>query len=254
MLSGLIGLGQDNPEKIPLININPDLVQGKTISGNIANADKAFDLASMVNAFSAEQLGTMLETMLPGYGKLRDKGTANIASLLRGEIPKDTERLLEQRAAERGVKLGTSGSGFESADLLRNLGLTSLQVTQQGLDSASRWIAQIPKAPQFDFTSMFYTPQQRLNFEFQQAQANVPIRKFNNWVDSLPSTGEAALGEFMDWIENTGRSVVEMYAGGAMGGMMGGTGGGGSSSMAGGSGSGGGNFTWNPGMSGYPSM
>lgn len=219
----MAGLGGDNPDKLPLINLNPTTIQSKTIAGNLLNAPAAFDLAALVNQFSAGEIGKMLERMMPGYGTLRDSVTGAIQSQVRGEIPKDVERLLTQRAAEKGVTLGTSGSGFQGNDLLRNLGLTSLDITQKGLDSAARWIASVPKAPQFDFTSMFFTPQQRLSFEFSQAQANLPIRGFNNWVDSLPSQVERGAMGLLEW----GDSIIDTYTGAAIGGGMGGMGGGG---------------------------
>lgn len=224
-LSTALGWHGENPKKLDLIDINPSQVQSQTIAGNLAAAPKAFELADIANTFSADQLNKMLEKMLPGYAGLRDKGTENIAAFLRGEIPKDVERLIEQRAAEKGVRVGTSGSEFQKFDTLRNLGLTSLDITQRGLDSASRWIAAAPKAPQFDFTSMFFTPQQRLSFEFAQEQANLPIRSFNNWVESLPSNMERGLATAMDYSINVGTSFGESWLGAmSPGGMMGGGG------------------------------
>lgn len=212
-LSNLLGLGGGRPRKLPLVNLDPSRIQSQTIQGNIRAEQGAFDLASMANKFSAEELNKELERMLPGYGALRDSATGVIGSELRGEIPKDVERLLTQRAAEKGITLGTSGSGFESSDLLRNLGITSLQITQQGLDSASKWIASIPKAPQFDFTSMFFTPQQRLNFGLQEAQLNTNIRSFNNWADAMPSSFQRGLAGFLDFGENIGSNVLSTWLG-----------------------------------------
>jgi hypothetical protein len=217
-LATALGFHGDNPKKLPLIDIDPTKVQTDTIAGNLRNSPAAFDLARLANEFSSEELLKMLERMLPGYSSLRDSITGTLASEVRGEIPKDVENQLLRRAAEKGVTLGTSGSQFSSYDTLRNLGLTSLDISQRGLDSASRWLAAMPKAPQFDFTSMFFTPQQRLSFEFSQEQANLPIRQFNNWVDTLPTNLERAGGMFLDWIAQTGSSMLEMGASNVMGG------------------------------------
>ena len=45
----------------------------------------------------------------------------------------------------------------------RDLGLTSLQMTQQGLSSAERWLATVrnTQAPMMDVTSMFISPSQK---------------------------------------------------------------------------------------------
>lgn len=232
-IGAIAGLGGNNPSKLPLINIDPSKVQQNTLTGNIAAAPKAFELADLANTFSADQLNKQLEKMIPGYAGLRNQATGVIGSELRGEIPKDVERLLQQRAAEKGVTLGTSGSGFESNDLLRNLGLTSLQLTQQGLDSASKWIASVPKAPTFDFTQMFYTPQQRLSFGLQQATANLPIRSFNNWQNSLPSNLDRGISGLLSWADTGVNAGIGYAAGGGFSGGSSPLKGGGSNASAG---------------------
>lgn len=168
---------------------------------------------------------------------MRDQITGVLGSKLKGEIPRDVRNLLERNAAERGVAMGTSGSGFAVHDELRNLGLTSLGIQNEGLSQASTWLRSMPQAPKMDFTQMFFTPQQRLNFEFQQAQANKPIEWLNNQIDALPSNLERAAAGFLDWAATTGTSVMSMYTGGMMGGMGGmgaGAGGGGDEGDSGG--------------------
>lgn len=221
VLATALGLRGDNPKKLDLININPTQVQQQTIAGNLQNAPGAFQLADLVNSFSTDQLLKSLETMLPGFAGMRDQITSVIGSKLKGEVPRDVQNLLERNAAERGVTLGTGGSQFGQYDELRNLGLTSLGIQNEGLAQGSSWIRSMPQAPKMDFTSMFFTPQQRLNFEFQQAQANKPIEWLNHQIDALPSNIERAAAGFLDWAATTGTSVLSMYTGGMMGGMGG---------------------------------
>lgn len=238
VLATALGLRGDNPKKLPLINIDPSQVQQETIAGNLASAPGAFQLADLANTFSTEQLLKQLETMLPGFAGMRDRITGVIGSKLKGEVPRDVQNLLERNAAEKGIALGTSGSQFSQFDELRNLGLTSLGIQNEGLAQGASWIRSMPQAPKMDFTSMFFSPQQRLNFEFQQAQANKPIEWLNHQIDALPSNIERAAAGFLDWAATTGTSVLSMYTGGAMGGggmggmasMMGGASGGGGSS------------------------
>lgn len=219
-----------NPDTLDLIDIDPTRVQRDTIAGNLQNLPQAEKLASQYNQFSTDQLLKALERMMPGYGALRDSVTSNIGSMVRGEIPKDVEQQLQRRAAEKGITLGTAGSNFQSYDALRNLGLTSLDITRQGLGAAASWVQSAPRAPQFDIASMMFTPQQRLAFEFQQAQANVPIRSFNNWVNTLQkpwerflSAGLEELGSFADmgagYLTGGAGGIMKMFGGG--GGMNG---------------------------------
>ena len=180
VLATALGLRGSNPKKLDLINIDPSKVQTETIAGNLAAAPGAFQLADLANTFSTEQLLKQLEMMLPGFGQMRDQITGVIGSKLKGEIPRDVRNLLERNAAEKGIAMGTSGSRFNEYDELRNLGLTSLGIQNEGLSQGAQWIRSMPQAPKMDFTSMFFTPQQRLNFEFQQAQANKPIEWLNH--------------------------------------------------------------------------
>lgn len=211
-----------NPEKLDLIDIDPSQVQADTLRGNLRNLPEAERLASRVNAFNSDELLKTMEKMLPGYGALRDQVTGSLASMARGEIPKDVENQLLRRAAERGITLGTAGSKFQSYDTLRNLGLTSLDILQRGVAGAASWVQAAPRAPQFDVSSMFFTPQQRLQYEFSQAQANLPIRQFNNWVDSLSEPWERFL---IQGFEDLG-SMADLAAGFAAGGGFGVMGGG----------------------------
>lgn len=218
VLATALGLRGSNPDKLDLINIDPTQIQTETIAGNLRSAPGAFQLADLANTFSTEQLLKSLETMLPGFGQMRDQITGVLGSKLKGEIPRDIRNLLGRNAAERGIAMGTSGSAFNEFDELRNLGLASLGIQNEGLAQASSWIRSMPQAPKMDFTSMFFTPQQRLNFEFQQAQANKPIEWLNNQIDALPSNIERAAAGFLDWAATTGTSVMNMAIGGAMGG------------------------------------
>lgn len=103
---------------------------------------------------STDAFTEMLERALPGFGRLRDTTTGIIQDKLEGKIPKDVLRLLERNAAERGVTLGTSGSQFNEYDELRNLGLTSLAVQNEGLAQNMSWLNQ-NRANTFDFTKFF---------------------------------------------------------------------------------------------------
>lgn len=227
MASMMHALLSDKPKvpKYPTVDITKE--QRLAAEGNIENLPIMQQLASETNRFAASEIEQQMERSLPGYRSLVNKGTENIASFMRGELPEDVSRLLKQRSAEAGIALGTSGSQHQKFDELRNLGLASLDLTQRGLDAATRWIASAQsRAPTVDVTSMFITPQQRISVKLQE-NANIFQR---NWlaakVKAIPEGGKAALITLFDNIEEMGSSVLSMYAGGAMGGGGGGGGGG----------------------------
>lgn len=217
--------------KIPaLTDISPELTQQATTAGNIATLPQAQQLASSVNLFNQQELDKMLERALPGA---RSKIESNLASLLSGEIPESILTGLRRSSAERGIASGTTGSGFNlGRELGSQLGM-SLQLAQQGFDSAQRWLSQTT-APTFDVSSMFFTPQQRLSFEVQQQGAKYGRDLLAAQVKAAPDPATAALGQEVDRFFNTVASASMSYAGGMIGGGMGGGGGAALSSAGGG--------------------
>lgn len=135
--------------KVPgAIDYTKDLEEAITTNKNLLPELSAFA------KLSTAEMANVLETAFPGYKGIRDTAGKGIASMLRGEVPADVQRQLEQKAAERGQSLGYGGSQFGENQFLRNFGLTSLQMVQQGLDSANKWINQAQNLS-FDFSKFF---------------------------------------------------------------------------------------------------
>lgn len=151
--------------KVPKFKpINIDAEQARAIGANATNLPASEAIASRVNAFNQSEYDKMLESTLPGYAGIKSRISKNISSQLAGEIPEDVSLAVQRNAASRSLYGGFSGSGMAKNLTARDLGLTSLDLTQQGLDSAQRWMS-MARAPQFDVSSMFISPQQRVQFQ-----------------------------------------------------------------------------------------
>jgi hypothetical protein len=214
------------------------------LAENLKNLPAASAFADKFNQLSGDQLNAALERMLPGYASLRDKSTSNISSMLRGELPTDVENLIERQSAERGIDTGTSGSDFGEFGAVRSLGLTSLELTQKGLDSAMRWIeSSASRTPVYNMASSFVPISQRVNIRAQENQFQFQRDWMKNQIDAVPWGVEGWAINLADRIESIGYQVVASYAGAYTGGggmMGGGGGGGGAAGGAAGGGSGGG--------------
>lgn len=81
---------------------------------------------------------------LPGYMGMVGADVGNIQSNLAGALPADVIQQLQQRAAERGIATGAPGSANTSAEYLRALGLTSLQLQQLGHSQLTEAMARTP--------------------------------------------------------------------------------------------------------------
>lgn len=230
MASGLKYFLSDKPRVPKFERIDFEQEQADAIAQNTAALPGLSALADQTNRISTDQLNAALERMLPGYGSMRNKVTENISSYLRGEIPKDVQQGIQRRAAEKGITTGTSGSQFDEFGELRNLGITSLELQQQGLNAAGRWLESIAsRTPTFNITSMFISPQERIAVKQQENQFKFQRDWLRNQIKAVPWGVEGWAINLADRIESIGYQVVSSYAGGATGGggMMGGGGGGG---------------------------
>lgn len=90
--------------------------------------------------------GQQVYNQLPDYaGSMANIGK-NIASETAGELPADVIAQLNQRAAERGVAIGSPGSDNSQSALLRAMGLTSLDLTNMGQNNLQNILPTLPGA------------------------------------------------------------------------------------------------------------
>lgn len=227
-----------------LLTKKPSVPQFKPVDFGALESEAAADwtkllpqiqpLAEKFNQMSIEDMNKALEQATPGFGAIRDQGTQNILALERGQLPPDVQAQLERTAAERGVALGTSGAQFSEFDAVRNLGLTSLQLSQSGLSAAQSWMAQAAaRTPTFNYGSLFINPTQRVGIREAEAQFQWQRDWLSNKIKAIPSGWRAALITLANNVEQIGRSVLSSYAGGMVGGGGGMGGGGGGGAAAG---------------------
>lgn len=90
-------------------------------------------------------LGKQVYSQLPGYSTDIAGIGANVGSEIQGKLPQDVIDQLTNEAAARGVANGT-GAGAMNLDLLKTLGLNSLQLTQMGQQGLNTQLGQLPGA------------------------------------------------------------------------------------------------------------
>ena len=237
MPSSILGsLLFDKKPKVPgYPTVDIEKEQQAAIDQNAAALPSLEALGSSINSYNSDQINQQLERAMPGWHALQNRGTADINSMLGGEVPEDVKHNLERYMAARGVATGVSGSGFNTGNTLGAYGKTSYDIMSQGLSTARAWLADAERrAPVWDFTSMFVTPQQRISTKLQENQMIFQRNWLAAKIKAMPEGWQTAVKGLLDWISNTGASVVSAYAGGAMGGgggmsgigsMMGGGGG-----------------------------
>ena len=167
--SSLIGglLSKGSKPKVPAFKpINFEAEQKQAIQQNIAALQPATELAQKTTAAEQSQLESQLRRAIPGYDQLVSQAGANIGAALRGEISPEVSAQVQRSTAGRALSGGFgAGSGFGRALTARDLGLTGMQIQNQGLAQAQNFIQQqraFGMVQPFSVSSMFITPAQRI--------------------------------------------------------------------------------------------
>ena len=197
LIGGLLSSGKK--VKVPELKpINFEQEQQKAIQQNIASLQPATELAQKTTAAEQSQLEAQLRRAIPGYDQLVSQAGANISSALKGEISPDVSAQIQRSTAGRALTGGFgAGSGFGRALTARDLGLTSMQIQNQGLAQAQNFIQQqrtFGMAQPFSVSSMFITPNQRIGFLQQQQSAQYGRDMQAAQAAAMPDPRMAAIG------------------------------------------------------------
>ena len=172
LLGGLFGGKKPKVPELKPIDFAGE--QRQAIQQNIASLQPATELAQKTTAAEQSQLESQLRRAIPGYDQLIAQAGQNIGASLRGEVSQDVQSQLQRSAAGRALGGGFGGgSGMGRALSARDLGLTSMQIQNQGLNQAQNFIQQqrtTGMAQPFSVSSMFITPAQRIGAIQQQQQ------------------------------------------------------------------------------------
>src|SRR5947208_4658536 len=100
---------------------------------------KAFPEISKLGDQYQQYMVGQYEKLLPGFRDILKSGGATTqemldaaAPLLRGEIPKDVQEQIQRTSAYQSLSAGTAGSPMSRGLTARDLGLTSLNLINQG--------------------------------------------------------------------------------------------------------------------------
>lgn len=185
---------------LPRTNLSDQ--QQAAITANQAALPGAESLVGQSNLFTRDQLNQMI----PGLAELSGGAAiSDIESLLKGEIPTDVSQAVESATAARSIGGGYGGSGMGRNLTARDLGLTSLDLTQRGLSSAENWMRTMTSiyAPSMlNVSSMFVTPQQMYQTTNEQNVQQFQRNWLSNQIQAMPDPVTVGL-----W--NTGWSVVD---------------------------------------------
>ena len=230
------------PELPQMPTVSAQESQRKALQGNLDNMGLMTSLGSNVNQFTRDEIGRMREAATPGFSRIQDLGTRTVESMMRGELPTDVSNLLQRNSAARSLAGGYGGSGMQRSLNLRDLGLTSLDMTQKGLSSAMNWL-QVMEAPykdkEFNIASMMFTPTQQAAFDVEERDKRYQWSWMNEQLQSMSDPTTRGLWNFGSSLGGAigspgpGLGSIGQNAAGMFGSVAGLGGGGGFGGMAG---------------------
>lgn len=127
---------------------------------SLSNPDWIKAMSEMISNINIDAQQKANAARIPNATGLESKSSEDIGAALRGELPADVVRQLGQRAAERGVYTGNPMGASTTADLMRSLGLTSLDLTNKGQEWLTAALGRNPGATPANTQALVTTPAQ----------------------------------------------------------------------------------------------
>ena len=233
--SAALGIGGSLLKKKPKIPtykpVNQQASQESAIAANLASFGKARELADMTSQADQERLDSVLASIYPQYRETALSAGGAIQDMIAGRLPNQDQQMLMRRSAERGAGLGIANTGAGRNLTARDLGLSSLQMTQAGLGAFNQLSSNVrsnftvnPMSTAFSYMSVPQYIQNEIGenrFGYQALVGKRISDAKNHWQTRLGEGLSAVGGAFM------GRGM-------AGGGGFGSTGGGGAFAASGG--------------------
>lgn len=218
-------LFERKPDLPELKSIDLGKEQQLSITNNQAALPAAEKLASETNRFNQEEILKQFRNSIPNFDFKLEQVAKNYDAGLKGEISKDVQDQVQNFAAAR--TLGSTGNDLFGSGAGRNLvardiAKTSYDITQQNMDSFSKWIGtagQALNAPLFNVAGTFVSPAQQAAFDVSERNTMWNYNWFKNQLDAQPEPWEKAVEGLLDWVANTGLSVASMGVGNLMSGQ-----------------------------------
>jgi hypothetical protein len=135
----------------------------------------------------------------PFFNQMLGKASQTTTEMLSGNIPSDVSSAVGRSAAARALAGGYGGTGAANALTARDLGRTSLDLTQQGLANfgALTQISQAVMPKPFDVTSMFMTPLQRATWTNEQNLQQFQRNMASAQASAAPSPFASLFGDIL---------------------------------------------------------
>ena len=203
MPSGLTAIFGGRPVVPTWNNINLTGIGGQQDAATAGNAQALPGLEALaggVDTFNQDQLTQLMNNVMPGFSESSATAGKNIQSEISGQIPTDVSNAIQSSDAAKSITGGFGGSELSKTLTARDLGLTSLDLTNQGMSSLESWSSNLDKmfAPgEFNVSSMFVDPQTEFTDTMQNQEQAYSQQWLSNQVSAMPNPAAAGLFKYL---------------------------------------------------------
>ena len=222
LLDFIAGMVDSKPDVPDAPQIHPGQDQAAAIDKNNAALPGAEKLAGNVNQFNYDQLNKFLSQAIPGFSDLQSKIGSQLSQQVSGQIPDDVLQAIQRGGAEKALAGGFGGSRAATNLTARDLGLKSLDIINNGISSAERWMSSskaLSVPNQFDLSSMFITPGQVMAADQFNQTAKFQRDFVSNQVDQQYSW-QHQLSEGIRADSSNMAKIMQSVVGSALGGAI----------------------------------
>lgn len=176
-------------------------IDANLLQSNISNFPQSAELSQRTNRFNINEALKAYTSFQPMFSQLQSQVGQNALSFARGELPADVVSSIGRSAAERGIQGGFAGGGVNGAfgggnsalkNLnLRNLGLTSLDLSKMGTSLAMQADAQAKALSPILSSPTDFMPTMNQALSVAQFNANTlnDNQKYNNELTNSADLG-----------------------------------------------------------------
>ena len=117
---------------------------GKALGFNQDHIGAFTDMANQMSLSGTNTLLAQQQAADPSFTAKRDQASKNDLAMMNGEVPIDVQQTLSRASAFKGLNTGLGGASGAARNMrARDLGLTSMNLMQQGDQSAQAWTSLI---------------------------------------------------------------------------------------------------------------
>lgn len=133
-------VGQANWLGISAQSVNPLAEATASLDANLQNLGKYTQMASQMTAADTSAKLAQLDATNPNWRAERDQAAAINRSMMSGEVSKDVADKIQRDAAFQSLMTGGYGGAQNArAVTARDLGITGMQLQQQGQEASMKW-------------------------------------------------------------------------------------------------------------------